>query len=219
MCQFEGMVNNIATSMSLGFNNEELLAEGRNHNKALHIYIEYLYIVLSRVLVDTGSSLNMMPKSSLAKLTIEGLVMKPYELVLRAFDGSQRIVIGEVDLLIKIGLHTFFITFFVMDIHPTYSFLLGRPRIHLVGAVTSMLHQRLKFLINNKLVVMVGEEDIMVSHLASFRYVEGDGELKEIPFQSFEIVNVEMVFPIIDELKNAEFLMSSLIYALNVIRS
>lgn len=43
---------------------------------------------------------------------------------------------------------------------------------------------------------MEGEKDIMVSPLTSFRYVEGEGEMKEIQFQSFEIVNVEMVFPV-----------------------
>lgn len=52
----------------------------------------------------------------------------------------------------------------------------------------------------------------MVSHLASFRYVEGYGEVKEIPFQSFEIVNVEMVGPI-GEVETVEFLMASLKYA------
>lgn len=104
-------------------------------------------------------------------MTIEGLVIKPSELIMRAFDGSMRTVIGEVDLPIKIGLHMFFTTFYVMDIYPSYSYLLEQPWIHSVGAVTSTLHQRLKFLINNKLVVMEGEEDIMVSHLASFRYV------------------------------------------------
>lgn len=45
------------------------------------------------------------------------------------------------------------------------------------------------------------------------------GGLKEILFQSFEIVNVEIVFPIRDEVKNVEFSMASLKYALTVIRS
>lgn len=128
--------------------------EVRNHKKALHISIECVDTILSKVLVDTGSSLNVMPNGSLAKLTLEGLVMKPSELVVRAFDGSRRIVIGEIDLPIKIGPHTFFITFFVMDIHPAYSFLLGRPWIHSGGVVTSTLYQRLKFVVNNKLVVV-----------------------------------------------------------------
>lgn len=154
VCQFEGVVNNIAASVSLGFSDDELPSEGRNRNKALHISIECLEIILSRVLVDTDSSMNVFPKSSLSKLTIEGMSMKPSELVVREFDGSRRTVIGEVDLPIKIGPHKYFITFYVMDIYPTYSCLLGRPWIHSAGAVTSTLHQRLKFLINNKLVIL-----------------------------------------------------------------
>ena len=73
VCQFEGVVNNITSSVSLGFIDDELPPEGRNHNKVLHISIECVDTILSRVLVDTGSSLNLLPKSSLSKLTIEGL--------------------------------------------------------------------------------------------------------------------------------------------------
>lgn len=138
--------------------------------------------ILSRVLVEIGSSLNVIPKGSLTKLTIEGLVMKPSELVVRAFDGSRRTVIDKVELPIKIGSHILFITFFVMDILLAYSYLLGRPWIHSVCVVTSTFHQRLKFVVNNKLVVVEGEEDFLVSHLESFLYIEGEGEVKEIPF-------------------------------------
>lgn len=188
VCQFEGVVNNIVTSLSLGFSDEEFPTEGRNHKKAIHISIECVDIVLLRVLIDTGSSLNVMPKSSLAKITIERLVMKPSELIVREFDGTRRTIIGEVSLPIKIGPHTFFITFFIMDIYLAYSCRLGRPWIHSGGAVTSMLHQILKFLADGKLVVVEGEEEILVSHLASFRYVEGEGEMREIPFQSLEVI-------------------------------
>ncbi|XP_050914650.1 uncharacterized protein LOC127129531 [Lathyrus oleraceus] len=170
--QFEAVVANISASSCLGFNDDELPPEGRNHNKALHISIECVDTVLSRVLVDTGSSLNVLPKNSLSKLTIEGLLMKPNSLIVRAFDGSRRTMIGEVDLPMKIGPHIFFIIFYVIDIYPAYSCLLGRPWIHSVGAVTLTLHQRLKFMIDNKLVVVKGEEDIVVSHLESFKYVE-----------------------------------------------
>ncbi|XP_050914741.1 uncharacterized protein LOC127129632 [Lathyrus oleraceus] len=191
VCQFEGVVNNIATSLSL---------------------------VLSRVLIDIGSSLNVMPKSSFAKLTVEGLVMKPSEIIVRAFDGTRRTVIDEVNFPMKIGPHTFLITFFVMDIYPAYICLLGRPWIRSAGAVTSMFHQKLKFLVDDKLVVVEGEEDIVVSHLASFRYVGGEGEMREIPFQSFEVINVEMVCPTRDESKDAESPMASLKDALTIIK-
>lgn len=194
--------------MSLGFSDEELPFEGRHHNKALHISIKCVGTILFSVLVDIGSSLNVLPKSSLSKLTIEGLIMKPSELAVREFDGSRRTVISEVDLPIKIGPHTFFITFFVMDIYLAYSCLLGRPWIHSTYVVRLTLHQRMKFFVNNKPVVVEGEKDIMVSHLASFRYVEGDGHVDEILFQSFEVVNVEMVAPVMEN-KKVEFPMVS----------
>lgn len=127
-------------------------------------------------------------------------------------------MIGEVDLSIKIRPLTFFITFFFLDIYPTYSCLLRRPWIHSVGAVTLILHQRLKFLVNNKLVVIKGAEDIMVSHLESFCYFEGEGEVHETPFQSFEVVNIEMVAPV-REGKKTELSMVSLEDAKTMIKA
>lgn len=102
-------------------------------------------------------------------------------------------MIREVDLPIKIGPTIFTITFQVMDIHPGYSCLLGRPWIHSASAVTSTLHQKLKFIMNDKMVVIGGEGDILVSHLTSFRYIEVDGEITETPFQSLEVVNVMVI--------------------------
>ena len=94
---------NIALKGFLGFCDDELPPEGKNHNKTLHIFIECADTIMSRVLVDTGSSSNVLPKISLTKLTIEGLLMKPSALIVRAFDGSRRSVIGEVELPVKIG--------------------------------------------------------------------------------------------------------------------
>ena len=69
--------------------------------------------------------------------------MRASEVIVKAFDGSKKAVIGEVDLLVTIGPYTFQITFQVMDIQAVYSCLLGRPWIHEAGAVTSTLHQKL----------------------------------------------------------------------------
>lgn len=109
-------------------------------------------------------------------------------------------------------------TFFVMDIYLAYSWLLRRPWIHSIRAITSTLHQRLKFLVNNKLVIVEGEEDIMVSHLTLLRYVEGGDEVQEISFQSLEIVNVEMSGSI-GEVKTTEFPMASLKDAQTIIKN
>ncbi|XP_050920197.1 uncharacterized protein LOC127137817 [Lathyrus oleraceus] len=67
--QFDGVVANITTCNTLSFSGEELPKDGQNHNRALHILVKCKDDALARVLVDTGSSLNVMPKRTLANLS------------------------------------------------------------------------------------------------------------------------------------------------------
>lgn len=124
---------------------------------------------------------------------------------------------GEVDLPIKVGPFTFFTTFFVMDIYLAYNCLLGHPWIHSTRAVTSTLHQKLKFIVNGKLITIDGEEDILVSQLSLFGYIEVGGEIHETPLQAFEIANVTFAPFCNEESKKFEFPMSSLKYAKTVV--
>ncbi|XP_058746982.1 uncharacterized protein LOC131619962 [Vicia villosa] len=185
--QFDGMVANLTAGACLSFSEHELPSQGKEHNKALHISIQYGKAHLSRVLIDTGSSLNVMPKATLDKIDLEGLVIRPSRLVVKAFDGSQSPVFGEVDLPVVIGPHTFCINFQVMEIEPAYTCLLGRPWIHAAGAVTSTLHQKVKFVDGNSIVTVSGEEDIFVSNLDSYRYIEAGEKALETSFQALEI--------------------------------
>ena len=105
------------------------------------------------------------------KSKYQGTLMHHSGIIVKAFDGSRKYFIGEVDLPIHIGLHLFQITFQVMDIVPTYSFLLGRPWIHEARAVTPTLHQKLKFVREGKLVIMKNEQTLLISHLSSFSII------------------------------------------------
>jgi len=81
------------------------------HNKALHISVKCLYHVVAKVLVDNGSALNVMPKSTLSEFPCDGSYMKPCTMIVRAFDGTQREVIREIELPIQICPCTFNILF------------------------------------------------------------------------------------------------------------
>lgn len=131
--QFDGIVSNITMCNNLSFSDEELPQQGRNHNLALHISINFHKDALSNVLVDTDSSLNVMPKYIMSKLSYQGSPMRFSGIVVKVFHGSKKIVIGEVNLPLKIGMCSFHITFQVTDIHSTYSCLLGHPWIHEAG--------------------------------------------------------------------------------------
>jgi len=72
--------------------------EGARHNKALHISVKCMDYILARVLINNGSALNVMPKLTLVKLPFDGSYMKPSSMVVRAFDGYRREVVGEITL-------------------------------------------------------------------------------------------------------------------------
>ena len=74
----------------LGFFDADLTPKARKHSEALHVSMECIGETLAHVLVDTGSSLNVLPKKALDRLDCEGLTLKPSNIVMRAFDARWR---------------------------------------------------------------------------------------------------------------------------------
>ena len=72
-------------------------------------------------------------------------------------------------------------------------YLLGRPWIHIAGAVPSTLHQKIKFVIEGQLVSIAAEEDMIVATSARAPYVEVDEKVMECSFRSLEFVNAMYV--------------------------
>ena len=58
---FRGIINNITTNNYLTFIDEEIPVEGGGHNRALHISVKCLDHIVFKVLIENGSSLNVMP--------------------------------------------------------------------------------------------------------------------------------------------------------------
>jgi hypothetical protein len=150
-----------------------------------------------------------MAKTTLDKLAYNGAPLRPSGMIVKAFDGSRKSVIGDIGLPITVGPHEFQITFQVMNIQATYSCLLGRPWIHEAGAVTSTLHQKLKFVRDGKMVTVSGEEALLVSHLSAFSYISADG----VDGTSFQGLSVEG-----KDSKKVETSMASLKDALKVLQ-
>jgi len=101
--QFGNIVGNVTACNSLGFNDEDLPAEGKNHNLVLHISVNCKSNSISNVLIDTSSSLNVMPMATLRKLSYPDVQLRATSVLVRAFDGSRKSVIGDVLLPISIG--------------------------------------------------------------------------------------------------------------------
>ena len=95
---------------------------------------------MPQALLDNGSSLNVMPMSTLSRLPIDLSNMKKSQMVVRAFDGTKREVFWNIKFSIQVGPCTFDSEFIVMEINPSYNCLLGRPWIHMAGVVPSTFH-------------------------------------------------------------------------------
>ena len=54
-------------------------------------------------------------------------------------------------------------------------------------AVTLTLHQKLKFFIEGRFVIIDGEVDIFVSHTESYQYISTDENCIATPFQVLEV--------------------------------
>ncbi|RDX69817.1 hypothetical protein CR513_51020, partial [Mucuna pruriens] len=135
---------------------EEIPTEGRGYNQPLHISIKCSDYTIARILIDNGSSLNVLPKIMLDKLCSTSSQLRASSIIVRAFDRSKREVMGEVTLPIRIGPTTFNITF---------QCLLGRPWIHSIGVVPSSLHQKVKFIAGQQLISIMGEKELLISTL------------------------------------------------------
>ena len=80
-----------------------------------------------------------------------------------------------------------------MDISSSYNCLLGRPWIHIAGAVPSILYQKIKFVAEGQLVCIAAEEDMIVTTSLGAPYIEVDEKVLKCYFRSLEFVNTMYV--------------------------
>ena len=147
----------------ISFSDDEIPPNGRGSTKALHITTKVKDCTLPKVLINNGSSLNIMPLSTLMRLPVDRSYMKYTKTVVRVFDGTRREMTGEIEIEVQIGPCTFNVEFQVMDISSSYDCLLGRPWIHIARAVPSTLHQKIKFVTKGQLVSIAVEEDMIAA--------------------------------------------------------
>jgi len=185
--------NNLNADNFISFSDDEIPQNGRGSVKALHIIAYCKGYIVPSVLIDNGSALNVMPLATLSRMPVDMSYLRPCHSTVRAFDGTRREVMGKIEIPLEVGPCTYNIEFQVMDIAPSYNCLLGRPWIHSAGAVPSSLHQKVKFIMDDRLITVAGEEDIVASISTDAPYIEVNKDAVECSFRSFEFINATFV--------------------------
>jgi len=101
-----------------------------------------------RVLIDQGSSIDVMFRSTFNKLQLSSDQLRPYDGCLYGFAGDKVEVRGDIELRTTFtdGMtsRTANIRYLVVNAPLGYNILLGRPALNRIGAVASSRHMKMK---------------------------------------------------------------------------
>ncbi|VFR02922.1 unnamed protein product [Cuscuta campestris] len=140
------------------FTDRDLPRTEGDHNDPLVITMDINEADVARVLVDTGSSVNVLYLDAFKKLKLDRSKLRPLQTPLSGFTGASIEAEGQITLPVTLGSGNKIVTkqmrFVVVDIKCVHNAILGRPGINQVRAIISMAHLCMKFYTPNG----IGEE-------------------------------------------------------------
>ena len=132
-------------SLVLSFLDADKQGTIQPHDDALVVTLRIGGYDVKRVMVDQGNAAEIMYLD-----LYKGLGLKPEELTthsspLVSFDGKMVVPKGQIRLSVQVGVDVVEVDFIVVDAFSLYTAILGRPWLHSLGAVSSTLHQKVKY--------------------------------------------------------------------------
>ncbi|GMN66700.1 hypothetical protein TIFTF001_035760 [Ficus carica] len=137
------------SSTPITFTDEEADRLLHPHNDALVGEIRVADNVIRRVLIDSGSSADVMFMDAFSRLKIGGAVLTPIQTPLYGFAGECVRAFGTINLPVAIGdgpeMVARMVEFIVVDRPSAYNVILGRPTLNAIKTVVSTYHLAMKF--------------------------------------------------------------------------
>ncbi|RVX11207.1 hypothetical protein CK203_019592 [Vitis vinifera] len=170
-----------------------LLASSSTHRDALVRALGQIRRRVPSVLLDNGSALNVCPLVTAIALGFSPDDFGPSTQTVRAYDGTQRTVMGTLSTHVMIGPVSYSIVFQVLRIQSSFNLLLGRPWIHEAGAIPSSLHQKVKFIHEGRIITIQSDRDIITSSepVLHISHSEDDLHLTGFTFDEVQVVSLE----------------------------
>ena len=134
---------------SITFSDSDLEGCQHPHGDPLVIREVVANKTVHRVLVDNGSSADIIFASAFDKMDIGRERMEPVSTHLRGFSGAKVLPLGSIQLVLTLGdpscQATTTTRFLVVDAPSGYNMLLGRPSLNAIKAILSAYHMMIKF--------------------------------------------------------------------------
>ncbi|XP_010423713.1 PREDICTED: uncharacterized protein LOC104708784 [Camelina sativa] len=143
---------------SIAFNDSDLEGLDLPHSDPLVVELLIGESEVTRILINTGSSVNEIFRNVVAQMEIGEGDIKPECHSLTGFDGDHIMSIGTIDLPIFIGVMARYSRFVVIDKPTIYNVILGTPWLHKMRPVPSTYHQCVKFLTSKGVYTLRGNQ-------------------------------------------------------------
>ena len=129
----------------LGFSNEDKLGTVQPHDDALVVTLRIGGYDVKRVMIDQGSTTEIMYPDLFKGLNLRPENLTAYSSPLVSFEGKMVIPKGQIRLPVQTGSDVVKMDFIMVDAFSLYTAIIGRPWLHTLGAVSSTLHQKVKY--------------------------------------------------------------------------
>ena len=101
---------------------------------------------MKRVMVDQGCCVEVMYPDLYKRLNLKLEDLTTYDSPLAGFDGKLIAPKGQIRLPVQAGSKVVEVDFVVVDAYSLYTVIVARPWLHTLGAISSTLHQKVKYL-------------------------------------------------------------------------
>ena len=175
------------------FFDDDLPPEGSDHVRLLFIDVAYSGRKVSSVLLDNGSALNVCLLVTAIALGFSPYDFRPSIQTVRAYDETQRTVMGTLTTHVMISPVRYTILFQVLRIQSSFNLLLGHPWIHEAGAIPSSLHQKMMFIHEGSIITIQSDKDVVTSFetVLQISHSEDDLHLIGFVFDEVQVVSLE----------------------------
>ncbi|XP_028062042.1 uncharacterized protein LOC114265419 [Camellia sinensis] len=115
------------------------------HNDALVVTLRVRDFDVKRILIDQGSSVEIMYYDTFKQLKLRDIDLAPATSPLVGFNSQPEWTMGKIILLVKAGSVVKQVEFWVLKVLSTYNLILGKGWLHAMQAVALTYHQVMRF--------------------------------------------------------------------------